>query len=194
MTETPTAAPTADTSATPDATTLAPQQITVEQARARRAQIVNDAELSAKYLKGDGELRAEMHRLNETIANQDTASAVQSALNGIEPENEFGNITTKGILARHEYASAAQHLVPALGRENFEAIASGRATISEAAHAEAVQMKKIVMSDREWITAYRSGSEAHRQQMSRINAVLGCSIAADGRETMKVTSPLSGPK
>ena len=188
MTDTSTAS-----AAPADATALAPE-MTVESARARRAEIVNNPELSAKYHKGDAALRKEMSELNERIANQDTAALVQSALNGIEPGNEFSNVTTKGVLARHELASAADHLVPALGRENFEAIASGRATITEAKHAEAVQMKKIVMSDREWITAYRSGSEAHRQQMSRINAVLGCSIAADGRETMKVTSPLSGPK
>jgi hypothetical protein len=171
------------------ATTLAPAP-TVESARARRAEIINNPELSAKYMKGDAALRKEMHELNERIANQDTAGLVQSALNGVEP-GEFSNMTTQGILARHEYASAAEHLVPALGRTNFEAIASGRATVTEAAHAEAVQLKKLVMSDREWTRAYYSGSELHRQQMLRINAVLGCSIAEPGKETMKVFSPLS---
>jgi hypothetical protein len=169
---------------------LAPE-LTVESARARRAEIINNPELAAKYFKGDSDLRAEVRRLNETIAAQDTAALVQSALNGIEPGNEFANMTTAGILARHEYRAAADHLVPALGEANFELIASGRATVSVAAHAEAVQMKKMVMSDREWIAAYRSGSEAHKNQMRCILAVLGCPIAADGKETMRVTSPLS---
>jgi hypothetical protein len=168
----------ADTPAT--ATALAPQQITVEQARGRRDQILADKDLCAKLMKGDADLRTEMHRLNEAIANEDAAAAVQSALNGIEPANEFGNITGDGILARHEIRSAAAHLIPALGsREAFESFASGRATVTEAKHNEAVQLKKMIMSDREWVAAYRSGSEAHRSQMLRINAVLSCPVAEE---------------
>ena len=165
--------------ATPTATTLVPQQLTGEQARGRRDQILADKELCAKLMKGDTDLRTEMHRLNETIANQDSAAMVQSALNGIEP-SEFSNVTTDGVLARHEYASAAQAIVPALGsREAFEAFASGRAFVTEAKRAEAVQIKKMVMSDRDWVAQYRSGSEAHRQQMLRINSVLCCPIGEE---------------
>ena len=185
MTEaTPTTAPAAPAAPTaPDApalptsdTTLAPAP-TIEAARARRAEIVNNPELSAKYHKGDAALNKEMRELNDKIANQDTAARIQSALNNIEPGNEFANMTTRGILARHEYASAAKDLVPALGRDAFENFAAGRATVTEAKRAEAQQMKKVVLSDKEWVSAYRSGSEAHRQQMLRINAVLSCPIS-----------------
>jgi hypothetical protein len=190
VSDTNTAAAPAAPAAPTTTTTLAPE-LTVESARARRAEIANNPELAAKYRRGDAELNKEMRKLNDKIANQDTAALVQSALNEIEPGNEFGNMTTRGILARHEYASAAQQLVPALGKENFQAIAAGTATVSEAAHAEAVQMKKMVLSDKEWVAAYRSGSEAHKQQLTRIHAVLGCSIAEPGRETLRVKSPLS---
>ena len=75
--------------ATPTATTLVPQQLTGKQARGRRDQILADKELCAKLMKGDTDLRTEMHRLNETVANQDSAAMVQSALNGIEPRVSF---------------------------------------------------------------------------------------------------------
>ena len=163
------------------ATALAPQQITVEQARGRRDQILADKDLCSKLMAGDKDLRSEMHRLNETIANQDIAALVQSSLNGIPP-GEFSNVTTDGILARHEYASAAKDLVPIIGREEFEAFASGRAFVEQAYHDEAVALKRAILSDREWLRAYREGSVAHREQLTKINSVLCCRIAEEKKK------------
>jgi hypothetical protein len=134
-------------------------------------------------MAGDKDLTAEMRRLNETIANQDIGSAIQSALNGIEAENEFGNMTTKGILGRHEYQAAARHLGDAFGGnlEIFREFASG-ATVSQARHDEAAAIKRGVLSDREWMTQYRQGSLPHRQQMTRLNATLVCPIAAEPKK------------
>jgi hypothetical protein len=179
MTDTSTAtAPTASAPAPTTATTLAPQQITVEQARGRRDQILADKDLCARLMKGDADLRTEMHKLNEMIANQDIGALVQSSLNGIPP-GEFSNVTTDGILAQHEYASAAKSLVPIIGREGFEAFVAGRGVVNQAKHDEATAIKRAIMTDREWLRAYREGSAAHREQMTRINVVLGCRIAEE---------------
>ena len=175
MTDTTTAAATPAPADAPTATALAPQQITVEQARGRRDQILADKELCAKLMRGDADLRTEMRRLNEMIANQDIGTLVQSSLNGIPP-GEFSNVTTDGILARHEYASAAKSLVPIIGREGFEAFVAGRGVVNQAKYDEATAIKRAIMTDREWLRAYREGSAAHREQMTRINLVLGCRI------------------
>jgi hypothetical protein len=163
------------------ATALQPQQITVEQARGRRNQILASKELCIKLMEGDTDLRNEMHKLNETIASEDVGSAIQSALNGLEP-GEFSNITTKGILAREEYASAARHLVPAFGNADvFKEFAAG-ATVTQARHNEAAAIKRAVLSDREWVRAYREGSVPHREQMTRLNATLVAPIAAEQKK------------
>ena len=170
-----TATPTTSEPAPTTATALAPPQLTVEQARGRRDQILADKDLCARLMKGDSDLRTEMHKLNEMIANQDIGTLVQSSLNGIPP-GEFSNVTTDGILARHEYASAAKSLVPIIGREGFEAFVAGRGVVNQAKHDEAAAIKRAIMTDREWLRAYREGSAAHREQMIRINVVLGCRI------------------
>ena len=164
----------ADTPAT--ATALAPQQITVEQARGRRDQILADRELCGKLMAGDKDLRAEIKKLNEIVANQDMGSLVQSAVNGIAPDSPFANTTSDGIFARHEYASAAKDLVPIIGPEGFEAFVAGRGVVNQAKYDEATAIKRAIMTDREWLRAYREGSAAHREQMTRINVVLGCRI------------------
>jgi hypothetical protein len=182
MTDTAAATPTPSTVTTPTGGVADPIAITaraaptVEAAHARRNEILNNPELSAKYFKGDVALREEVHKLNSVIADQDLASVIQSSLNGVPP-SEFSNVTTDGVLAKHEYASAAQSMIPALGSsEAYEAFASGRAFVTEAKRAEAVQMKKMILSDRDWVAQYIAGSESHRQQMLRINAVLSCRI------------------
>ena len=173
-----TATPTTSEPAPTTATALAPPQLTVEQARGRRDQILADKTLCSKLMAGDKDLRAEMHKLNETIANQDIGALVQSALNGIPP-GEFSNVTTDGILARHEYASAAKDLVPVIGKEAFQAFVDGRAFVTQERHDEAVALKRAIMSDREWLRAHREGSVAHREQMTKINLTLGCRIAEE---------------
>src|SRR3974390_876519 len=117
--------------------------------------------------------------MNEIVANQDIGSLVQSAVNGIVPDSPFANTTSDGILARHEYASAAKDLVPIIGREGFEAFVAGRGVVNQAKHDEAVAIKRAIMSDRELLQAYREGSAAHREQMTRINVVLGCRIVEE---------------
>jgi len=181
MTDTATATPTPSEIITPTggaadpiAVTSAPAP-TVESARARRAEILANKELCSKLMAGDSELRTEMHKLNEAIANEDIGALVQSSLNGIPP-GEFSNVTTDGIFAQHEYASAAKDLVPIIGREGFEAFVAGRGVVNQAKYNEATAIKRAIMTDREWLRAYREGSAAHREQMTRINVVLGCRI------------------
>src|SRR3974390_1225408 len=178
MTEETTAAtPTTSAAAPTTDTALAPAP-TVESARARRAEILSNPELSAKYFKGDVALRDELHKINEAIASEDIGALVQSSLNGIPP-GEFSNVTTDGILAQHEYASAAKDLVPIIGREGFEAFVAGRGVVNQAKHDEAVAIKRAIMTDRQWLRAYREGTAAQREQMTRINVVLGCRIAEE---------------
>src|SRR3974390_3734146 len=117
--------------------------------------------------------------MNEIVANQDIGSLVQSAVNGIVPDNPFANTTSDGILARHEYASAAKSLVPIIGREGFEAFVAGRGVVNQAKYDEAAPVKRAIMTDREWLRAYREGTAAQREQMTRINVVLGCRIAEE---------------
>jgi hypothetical protein len=182
---TDTTATAAAPAATPDVpapagtdTALQPQQITIEQARARRNQILASKEMCEKVMSGDKDLRAELHKLNQAIASEDVGAAIQSALNGGD-QGEFGNVTTKGVLSREEYAAAARNLVPAFGNaEVFKEFAAG-ATVTQARHDEAAAIKRAVLSDPEWVRNYREGSSLHREQMTRLNATLVAPIAAE---------------
>ena len=156
MTDTATA-PATDINIAPDALPAAPatpsveqqQQINVEKARARRNEILADKTLTKKLMEGDPDLRAEMTRLNATIAGQDIGSAIQSSLNGAEP-SEWSNITTEGILSKEEYASADGILRPHSAlREIFAEFAAG-ATVSQERHNEAKMIK-------EWFYPTRNG-------------------------------------
>jgi hypothetical protein len=165
----PAAAPT--TPATP----TEPQQqqpLTVEQARTRRNEIFASKELMKKLGEGNKDLREELTKLNKAISGVDLASAIQSQLNGINPENPFANTTTPGILGQHEYASAAEYWVPLVGRDGFEAGVTGRAVVSREKYNEAIMRKEIITSDPEWMRNYHAHSKAHRNQMSTINWVL----------------------
>ena len=128
-------------------------------------------------MAGDPDLRAEVSRLNQKISSQEIGAVVQSELTGIDPANPFSNITAPGILARHEYASAARDLVPLIGREAYEALVAGRLVVPKSKYDEAVWRKEYNMSDPEWMANYRAGSKAHRDQMRKILIVLGAKVA-----------------
>jgi hypothetical protein len=185
MTDTATATPIPSTVTTPTGGTADPIAITsapaptIESARARRAEILNNPELGEKYYKGDSALRDEMRKLNETIANGDIGALVQSALNGVPPDSIFADTTSEGIFTRGEYASAAKELVPLIGREGFEAFVAGRGVVNQAKHDEAVAIKRAIMTDKQWLQAYLEGSAAHKAQMTRVNLVLGCRIVEE---------------
>jgi hypothetical protein len=159
------------TPAAPPATPKEPAastMMTVDAARTRRAEILADKAAGKRLMEGDAALRAEWDGINKTIAGTDLGTLVKSAVDG----NVNGpSVTTDGVMAPREYASAHAHLAPALGNQAFLDVVLGTPQTQER-HDEAVQIKRIVMSDRDWIRAYRTRSEAHMQQMTRINAVL----------------------
>jgi hypothetical protein len=150
---------------TPDSPAPAAPTLTIDAARARRAEIMNDQTMVDRIYKGDAVARAEMKALNKTIAESNIGEVVQSALTG----KAAGMNTTEGVLTPADYASAAATLTPALGNQAFMDVVVGT-PVTQERHDEAVQMKKIVMSDRDWVRAYMKGSEAHQQQMTRILA------------------------
>jgi hypothetical protein len=147
----------------------------VADARARRDAMMRDKDLAAKYRRGDMATVKEFRDLNRAIVEQDLGARIDDVLAGTAPKGEF--VTTRhGELTPSNYASAHDQFAPALGNQAFKDVVVGTA-VTQAQHDAAVNAKKIVMSDREWVRAYRQNSEAHRQQMTRINAVLIAPIA-----------------
>jgi hypothetical protein len=154
----------------------APSPNPVADAITRRDALIADQKWGEKYRAGDLAAKAEMAALNSTISNSTTADRVDNVINGTTTGGEIEFTSPERPLTTSNIRSAAEQFIPALGAEAFKDVMLGNSVTAER-KAEAANLKKQVMSDREWVRAYREGSEAHRQQMTRINAILVAPLA-----------------
>jgi tRNA U34 5-methylaminomethyl-2-thiouridine-forming methyltransferase MnmC len=173
MTDITTITPAAPASGAPAA---APSPNPVADAITRRNALIADQKFGEKYRAGDLAARQEMAVLNSTITNSSTADRVDNVIRGTATGGTIEITSPEHPLTTSNIRSAAEQFVPALGTEAFKDVMLGN-SVSAEKKAEATNLKKQLMTDREWLRAYREGSEAHRQQMTRINAILVAPLA-----------------
>lgn len=168
MTEVTTITPAMPVSGAPAA---APSPNPVADAITRRAALIADQKWGEKYRAGDLAAKQEMASLQAVITNSSTADRVDNVIRGTATGGEIEITSPEHPLTTSNIRSAAEQFIPALGSEAFKDVMLGTPQTAER-KAEAANLKKQVMSDREWVRAYREGSVAHREQATRINAVL----------------------
>jgi hypothetical protein len=160
----------------PGAPAAAPSPNPVADAIAKRDALIADQKWGEKYRAGNLAAKQEMASLQAVITNSSTADRVDNVIRGTATGGAIEITSPERPLTTSNIRSAAEQFVPALGPEAFKDVMLGNSVTAER-KAEAANLKKQVMSDREWVRAYREGSEAHRQQMTRINAILVAPLA-----------------
>jgi hypothetical protein len=154
----------------------APSPNPVADAITRRNALIADQKWGEKYRAGDLAAKQEMAVLNSTIRNSSTADRVDNVIRGTATGGTIEITSPERPLTTSNIRSAAEQFIPALGSEAFKDVMLGNSVGAEK-KAEATNLKKQLMTDREWLRAYREGSVAHREQMTRINAVLAAPLA-----------------
>jgi hypothetical protein len=154
--------------------TLAPSNTT--DAVVRRDAIINDPALSVKYRQKDAGLVAEMRALHEIISKQGASDRLGNALTGTPPAGiEVTN--DENFLTTADLTQAVKGLrKDGFADETIVEIIKG-ATVTQARHDEAANIRERLLRDREWIRGYRDGHSEKTMQMRRINAVIAAPIA-----------------
>jgi hypothetical protein len=154
----------------------APSPNPVADAITRRDALIADQKWGEKYRAGNLAAKQEMASLQAVITNSSTADRVDNVIRGTATGGEIEITSPEHPLTTSNIRSAAEQFIPALGSEAFKDVMLGNSVGAEK-KAEATNLKKQLMTYREWLRAYREGSVAHREQMTRINAVLCAPLA-----------------
>jgi hypothetical protein len=154
----------------------APSPNPVADAITRRDALIADQKWGEKYRAGDLAAKQEMASLQAVITNSSTADRVDNVIRGTATGGAIEITSPERPLTTSNIRSAAEQFIPALGSEAFKDVMLGTPQTAER-KAEAANLKKQVMTGSDWMRAYRAGSEAHKQQMTRINAILVAPLA-----------------
>lgn len=148
-------------------------EMTVEQARARRDEMIRTA--SEKHLTGDADTRREMHRLNEIIAGGDNSSRLEAALAGVRAADGIETTDDENFLTQSQMASEVRHLQKSYSDETIRDIINGTPVTAEKRR-EAAIAKERILRDREFMRGYREGHSEKVELVRNIAAVLSAPV------------------
>jgi hypothetical protein len=105
-----------------------------------------------------------------TIAEQSEGSRLDAVLSGTAALGRH-EVLAHGDLPTTNLMQAVEELRKSLPDEAIRDLIEGTGVTTERRDF-AVRLRTQLLEDREWCAKYRAGSHPHREQMTRINAVI----------------------